>query len=129
MRYNRMTEILCIIGSVKVRDKFLMKIPFMRKPLTSIIYTYIIIVIVSTFTIYSLESKLMSGYCLTFPQSMWMVMVTSTNVGFDDVIVGTVLARVMLAFTSISGIAIMALLVNRLMNGGETPSEAHRIFG
>lgn len=128
MRYNRLTEILCIISSVKVRDKFLMKIPFMRNPLTSIIYTYLIIVTVSTFTIYSLESKLMSGYCLTFQKSVWVVMVTSTNVGYDDVIVGTVLSKTMLAFTSISGIAIMALLVNRLMNGGETPSEANRIF-
>ena len=117
LRYNRMTEILCIIGSVKVRDKFLMKIPFMRKPLTSIIYTYLIILTISTFTIYSLERQLMSGYCLTFQQSLWIVMVTSTNVGYDDVIVGTVLSKTMLAFTSISGIAIMALLVNRLMNG------------
>lgn len=129
MRYNRMTEILCTLSSVRLRAKFLMKIPFMRNPLTSIIYTYSIILTVSTFTIYSLESKLMNGYCLTLQKSIWVVMVTTTNLGYGDVIVGTGLSKTMLGFTSIAGIAIMALLVNYVSGALVLPADERRIIG
>ena len=129
MRYNRMTEILCTLSSVRLRAKFLMKIPFMRNPLTSIIYTYLIILTVSTFTIFSLESKLMNGYCLTVQKSIWVVMVTTTNLGYGDVIVGTGLSKTMLGFTSIAGIAIMALLVNYVSGALVLPADERRIIG
>ena len=128
MRYNRMTEILCTLSSVKLKSGILCKIPFLRTPLKMIFWTYSISLISVTYLIYTFERK-NSGHCLSFLNSLWLSFVTSTNLGYGDYTANDGWSRIILAVCSIIGIIEMALLVNYVSEFMNIPPDEKRILG
>lgn len=111
MRYNRMTEILCTLSSVRLNTSFLIKAPFLRTPLKVLLGAYGVVLLYGSYTVYILEQHNM-GKCNSYINSLWLVMVTTTNLGFGDYLAGNYTSKVTLGLCSIFGIILMALLVN-----------------
>ena len=129
MRYNRMAEILCILSSIRLCAKFLLKTSFLKTPLEAIISLYATTAFIMSYSIYVIERTVVSGACLYYQDALWLVLVTTTNLGYGDVTVGSGYSRILLQLTSILGMIMMALLVNYISSVLVLPSDERRIVG
>lgn len=129
MRYNRMTEILCTLSSTRLDTHFLIKSPFLRTPLKAITTCYTGIVLIATFCVFSIEKWGVKSTCPSLSDTWWLVMVTTTNLGFGDILAGNTLSRLIITTVSILGIVMMALLVNYVSEIMVIPPDEKRIMG
>jgi hypothetical protein len=123
-----MTEILCTLSSIKLKAQILIKTPFLNQPLTMIIKTYIAFLLTCTYFVFIFERH-DQGRCHEFRNSLWLVVVTSTNLGYGDIMVGNWTSKTMLSLMSIIGIIEMALLVNYVSDFMQIPPDEKRIVG
>ena len=91
MRYNRMTEILKTVASIKLSSTFLLKSYFMKRPLTMLIGLYFFIVFGTGYVVFALERRY--GTCMQYLDVVWLMAVTLTNLGFGDFTPSFVLSR------------------------------------
>jgi hypothetical protein len=91
MRYNRMTEILKTVASIKLSSTFLLKSYFMKRPLTMLMGLYFFIVFGTGYVVFALERRY--GTCMMYLDVVWLMAVTLTNLGFGDFTPSFVLSR------------------------------------
>ena len=93
-----------------------------------IMSTYLLCVFGVTYLVYIFERQ-NAGNCNSFYNSLWLSMVTSTNLGFGDFLVGNYISKIILMICSIVGIMEMALLVNYVSDFMSIPPDEKRILG
>ena len=64
MRYNRMTEILKTVASIKLSSTFLLKSYFMKKPLTMLTGLYFFNIMAIGYIVFALERS--NGTCMAW---------------------------------------------------------------
>ena len=68
------------------------------------------------------------GKCYSYSDTVWLLMVTSTNLGYGDIVAEYMLSRLILAFISMFGILQMALLVGVISDALVLPPDEKRIL-
>lgn len=126
MRYHRMTEILKTVASVKLSSTFLIKSYFMKKPLVMLLVIYGCNIILLSYVVYVLERKF--GKCYSYMDSIWLLVVTATNLGYGDIVVHYPISRFVLTWISMFGILQMALLVGVISEALVLPPDEKRIL-
>lgn len=76
--------------------------------------------------LYVIERTL--GNCFSYRESLWLLVVTSTNLGYGDVLASSLYSKFFLAWTSVFGVALCGLLVGILSEILVLPPTENRIL-
>ncbi|MFT4859921.1 MAG: voltage-gated potassium channel [Algoriphagus sp.] len=88
-----------------------------RKGLISTIYLLLIVLVLSSSTIYFAENTAQPEIFHSIPEALWWSIMTLTTVGYGDAVPITLLGRVIGVFTAFLGICTFAMLTSILANG------------
>ena len=88
-----------------------------RKGLMSTIYLLLIVLSLSSSTIYFAENKAQPEIFHSIPEALWWSVMTLTTVGYGDAVPITLLGRVIGMFTAFLGVCTFAMLTSILANG------------
>ncbi|XP_058960695.1 intermediate conductance calcium-activated potassium channel protein 4 isoform X3 [Pocillopora verrucosa] len=120
---NRATALFASVTQTEISSIFLIKAYFLKFPFQLI------------FTFYSLNIFL-GGYCVyvidrahnTYLDTVWMLVVTMTTLGFGDVVPKAILARAFVGFASVLGIFLMALFISVVHESLQLKQQEKRIL-
>ena len=73
MRYNRMTEILKTVASIKLSSTFLLKSYFMKKPLTMLTGLYFFNIMAIGYIVFALERS--NGTCMAWGKIYFVLII------------------------------------------------------
>lgn len=88
-----------------------------RKGLMSTIYLLLIVLSLSSSTIYFAENTAQPEIFHSIPEALWWSIMTLTTVGYGDAVPITLLGRVIGVFTAFLGVCTFAMLTSILANG------------
>ena len=98
----------------------------MKKPLTMLIGLYFFNVMAVGYIVFTLERG--NGTCLEYVDTVWMMGVTITNLGFGDFTPSFWLSRIIVSISSLFGIFQTALIVGVLSETLVIPPDEKRIL-
>lgn len=98
---------------------FSLKCLFKDNPLTLISIFFTVSAVIFAYLIYIAERQLsvqtnglaMSNLCNNFPNSLWLILITVTTVGYGDYYPQTPLGRIIILFVAIWGTFIVSIMV------------------
>jgi voltage-gated potassium channel len=88
-----------------------------RKALSSTIYLLLIVISLSSSTIYFAENKAQPEVFHSIPESLWWSVMTLTTVGYGDAVPITPIGRVIGVFTALLGVCTIAMLTSIMATG------------
>ncbi|XP_022796449.1 intermediate conductance calcium-activated potassium channel protein 4-like isoform X2 [Stylophora pistillata] len=120
---NHATALFASVTQTEISSIFLIKAYFLKFPFKMV------------FTFYSLNIFL-GGYCVyvidrahnTYLDTVWMLVVTMTTLGFGDVVPKAILARAFVGFASVLGIFLMALFISVVHESLQLKQQEKRIL-
>ena len=121
-----MTEILKTVASIKLSSTFLLKSYFMKKPLTMLTGLYFFNITAIGYIVFALERA--NGTCMEYVDTVWLMGVTITNLGFGDFTPSFWLSRIIVSMSSLFGIFQTALIVGVLSEALVIPPDEKRIL-
>jgi len=97
-----------------------------RKALMSTMYLLLIVLSLSSSTIYFAENKAQPEIFHSIPEALWWSVMTLTTVGYGDAVPITMLGRVIGMFTAFLGVCTFAMLTSILASGLYNQAEHHK---
>jgi voltage-gated potassium channel len=112
LRGFRVFRILQILKTIKYSDLMLMffrSFKHYREEIHIFIITFILVVMVGSLGMFSLEHTLNPGFA-TVPDTMWWSIVTITTVGYGDVVPITIMGKLLASIIMFAGLASIAIM-------------------
>lgn len=103
---SQSTRFLASVTKTELTSMFLFKTFFMQYPFQLILLAYIILLFIGGYTVWILEQR------YTYLDTVWMLIITMTTVGFGDLTPKTVPGRFAVGLAAIVGIFLMALFIS-----------------
>eukprot|EP00112_Aurelia_sp_Birch-Aquarium-sp1_P006221 Seg1690.9 transcript_id=Seg1690.9/GoldUCD/mRNA.D3Y31 product="Small conductance calcium-activated potassium channel protein 3" protein_id=Seg1690.9/GoldUCD/D3Y31 len=119
---SKSTRFLASVTKTDLSSVFLLKTYFMRNPFILIISTYMITVLFGGYAVYLVEKK------ISYVDTIWMLIVTMTTVGFGDFVPRSVTARAFIAVIAVIGIFLMALCISLVHESLQLTQQEKRIL-
>eukprot|EP00794_Sanderia_malayensis_P007103 gene7103-7906_t len=119
---SKSTRFLASVTKTELSSIFLLKTYFMRRPFLMIISVYLITVALGGYGVYLLEKE------NSYMDTIWMLIVTMTTVGFGDFVPRTVISRAFVAAIAVIGIFLMALCISLVHESLQLTQQEKRIL-
>lgn len=104
---NQATTLFASVTQTEISAFFLVKAYFLKFPFRIILTFYLLNIFLGGYLIYVIERTRN-----TYLDTVWMLVVTMTTLGFGDVVPKATLARAFVGFASVLGIFLMALFIS-----------------
>ncbi|XP_032223175.2 small conductance calcium-activated potassium channel protein 2 [Nematostella vectensis] len=103
---NQATSLLASVTKTEISSTFLVKTYFLKEPFKLIFSFYTMNIFLGGYCVYVIEDS------HPYLDTVWMMVVTMTTLGFGDIVPVSVVARGLVGFASILGIFLMALFIS-----------------
>jgi len=120
---NQSTALFASVTQTEISSIFLVKAYFLKFPFRLIFTFYLLNIFLGGYFVYVIERN-----PNTYLDTVWMLVVTMTTLGFGDVVPKAVLARAFVGFASVLGIFLMALFISVVHEALQLKQQEKRIL-
>ncbi|XP_068719146.1 small conductance calcium-activated potassium channel protein 3-like [Montipora capricornis] len=120
---NQSTALFASVTQTEISSTFLVKAYFLKFPFRIILTFYLLNIFLGGYFVHVIERTRNS-----YLDTVWMLVVTMTTLGFGDVVPKAVLARAFVGFASVLGIFLMALFISVVHEALQLKQQEKRIL-
>ncbi|XP_070558128.1 intermediate conductance calcium-activated potassium channel protein 4-like [Ptychodera flava] len=129
MAKSKSTRFLASVMQTELQSSFLIKSYFLKHPFVMIFIFYCLNIFGVGYAVFAFDrASSRDNHYNTFQDSVWMLVVTMTTLGFGDVAPESLLGRTLVGISSIFGIFLMALLISVIHEGLTLTQQEKRIL-
>jgi len=120
-------DVFCAINKTMVNDSFLIRTT-MSTSLTAVISMFLLQIILYSYMMMMFERPTAEGPLRNLINSIWLIIVTMTTVGYGDVYPTTRLGRLVAISASFSALIMIAISINLVQSSLELSSRERRVI-
>lgn len=120
---NQATALFASVTQTEISSIFLVKAYFLKFPFRLIFTFYSLNIFLGGYFVYVIDRA-----HNTYLDTVWMLVVTMTTLGFGDVVPKAILARAFVGFASVLGIFLMALFISVVHEALQLKQQEKRIL-